>query len=201
MRIIAGDFRGRKLQAAAGQVTRPTTDRIREAWASSINSLLHAGLSETIVLDAFAGSGALGLEALSRGAARCLFVEKERRAFNALKSNVQALLGVGSQRGQLLCADVLSATTLAAVAGGGPYDLVVLDPPYGLPVGSILELLSRLARVGALATGAVISLERRKADEDVLDGQVLCRACSPASLHLVSSKAYGGIQIRYYRFA
>ena len=119
MRIIAGKWRGRPIVAPAGQATRPTSDRTREALFSMLASRL--GSFEGIaVADLFAGSGALGLEALSRGAARCTFVETDRAALDAIRRNLAALGG----EGQILAVRAEQARI------AGPLDLALLDPPY-----------------------------------------------------------------------
>jgi 16S rRNA (guanine966-N2)-methyltransferase len=120
VRIIAGKWRGRTIAAPEGMATRPTADRVREALFSMLTSRL--GSFEGLrVADLFAGSGALGLEALSRGAAHCVFVENDRRAVEAIKANLAALGGSG---------EVLAR---GAEHGGasGAVDLAFLDPPYG----------------------------------------------------------------------
>ncbi len=122
MRIIAGEFRGRRLTRSADPRVRPTADRVREAWFS----ILVPALPGTHVLDLFAGSGALGLEALSRGARRADFVERSRRSLDAIAANVQAL-GVADRvtvhRGEAL----RFVRDLAPEA----YDIAFADPPYG----------------------------------------------------------------------
>jgi 16S rRNA (guanine966-N2)-methyltransferase len=120
VRIIAGRWRGRPILAPAGDSTRPTSDRVREALFSMLASRLGSfeGLQ---VADLFAGSGALGLEALSRGAAHCVFVEKDRRAVEAIRANIAALGASG---------EVLPRGAEHA-ALPGPVDLAFLDPPYG----------------------------------------------------------------------
>lgn len=122
MRIIAGRWRGRRLDAPPGRETRPTTDRVREAWMSALQPYLPGAR----VLDLFAGSGALGLEALSRGAARATFVERAGPALRVLRANVERL-EAGS-----LC-EIVRADALAFAAGLGPdaYDIALADPPYG----------------------------------------------------------------------
>jgi len=223
MRIIAGSYKGMTLQAPAGRDTRPTTDRVREAWASTLVCLAGAGLSSLRVLDAFAGSGALGLELLSRGVASCLFCEQERRALAALRSNLAALAGQSTASdcaepapslsaesaalpagASLLAVDVLAARTISQLAARGPFDLLVLDPPYALPVARLQSWLGSLARIGALKPGALLSYEHARRPggaPDPLDGLALCRACSPAALSLVSCKTYGSTQLSYYRYA
>ena len=120
MRIIAGEWRGRQVAAPKGDSVRPTLDRVREAWMS----MVHTSLPEARVLDLFAGSGALGLEALSRGAASVDFVENDPRTFRVLKENVEAL-GAG-ERCTLYRQDALKFLKSA----GFPYDIAFADPPY-----------------------------------------------------------------------
>src|SRR5436305_455422 len=120
MRIIAGRWRGRPIVAPAGQATRPTSDRTREALFSMLASRL-GSFEGLAVADLFAGSGALGLEALSRGAARCTFVETDRSAIEAIRRNLAAF---GAE------AEIL-AVPAAQARLAGPLDLAFLDPPYG----------------------------------------------------------------------
>ena len=143
-RVIAGRFGGRRLQAPPGDATRPTADRLREA----LFSILGARVEGAGVLDLFAGSGALGLEALSRGAGRATFVDSAPAALTALRANLAAL---GAD------AEVVRADALrwlgAASAGARQYDLVFLDPPYrrAEALGATLsELLPAVLAPGAL---------------------------------------------------
>ena len=149
MRIIAGAWRGRKLLAPPGDVTRPTADRTRETLFSMLLSRLGSfdGLS---VADLFAGSGALGLEALSRGAASCLFVEQDAAALRALRANIAAL------RVQARC-EVSAASVLALGPAKVPLDLLLLDPPYATGAGVVA--LDKLARLGWIGPASWISLE------------------------------------------
>jgi 16S rRNA (guanine966-N2)-methyltransferase len=121
VRVVSGRLGGRRLIAPDGRDTRPTTDRVREAVFNALGS---AGLiQDALVADLYAGSGAIGIEALSRGAAHCVFVERDRSALNALESNIRAL-GI----------DEISAVRRSAVAGvvgSLDVDLVFADPPYG----------------------------------------------------------------------
>lgn len=119
MRVIAGELRGRRLQAPKGDITRPTADRVREATFNALGSL--GAVEGAAVLDGFAGSGALGIEALSRGAAHCLFVERDRAALAALRANLDAL-GLGPDRAAVQAGDLATVT--------GRWDLALLDPPY-----------------------------------------------------------------------
>ncbi len=123
MRIIAGRWKGRRLGAPTGRSVRPTTDRVREAWMSALGGTLQ-GL---VVLDLFAGSGALGLEALSRGCERVVFVERARGALRVLEANI-ALLGAGPQC-TVIRQDVFRY--LAAEPGSESFDVALADPPYG----------------------------------------------------------------------
>jgi 16S rRNA (guanine966-N2)-methyltransferase len=147
LRIIAGQWRGRKLGAPAGEATRPTGDRARETLFSMLSSRLGAfdGLS---VGDFFAGSGALGLEALSRGAGSCVFVENDRDALAALRGNAQAL-GVR--------ADIRAQSVLTLGPAPAPLDLLLLDPPYGSGAGAVA--LERMQRLGWIGPASWISLE------------------------------------------
>ena len=122
MRIIAGERRGARIEAPKGADTRPTYDRVRENAFNLIGPVDHA-----IVLDLFAGSGAMGLEALSRGAARVVFGESDREACRTIERNLDKLRFTGAT---VVCAD--ARRTLASEAGAGRrYDLVLVDPPYG----------------------------------------------------------------------
>jgi 16S rRNA (guanine966-N2)-methyltransferase len=129
MRIIAGRWRGRVIAAPAGQRTRPTADRVREAWMSAIQFQLPG----STVLDLFAGSGALGLEALSRGAAHVTFVERSERVLNTLRANVRAL---GAEE---VC-EIVRGDALQFVHGLPPFafDIALADPPYGAGIAAHL---------------------------------------------------------------
>jgi 16S rRNA (guanine966-N2)-methyltransferase len=120
MRIVAGELRGRRLVAPRSDGTRPTTDKVREAVFNALASL--DVVVDAVVLDLYAGSGALGIEALSRGATRCTFVERDRGAVRAIDENL-AVLGL-QPRGRVIVGDGLAAA-------GTPADLAFADPPYG----------------------------------------------------------------------
>lgn len=151
MRIIAGEWRGRPLVAPAGDATRPTADRTRETLFSMLLSRI--GSFEGLSLgDFFAGSGALGLEALSRGAASCLFVEREHEAVAAIKVNA-AKLGIARP-------DIRQTDVLALGPAPAPLDLIFMDPPYRTGAGVVaLDTLSRLGWTGP-ATWISIETER-----------------------------------------
>jgi 16S rRNA (guanine966-N2)-methyltransferase len=156
VRIVSGDFRGKTLAAPPGAATRPTSDRARQAI---FNILEHAawsrGVRDLRVIDLFAGSGALGFEALSRGAAFCLFVETDEAARGAIRENVDAMALFGRTR-----VHRRDATQLGQRPGadGPAFDLAFLDPPYGKGLGEVA--LARLAEGGWLAPGAVVVFER-----------------------------------------
>ena len=136
-RIIAGEARGRRLKVPRGDRVRPTTDRVRESVFAALGSLTDLG--GTAVLDAFAGSGALGLEALSRGAAHATFVERHRPTAAVLRANVAAL-GF-EDRSRIVQTDVLR---WLAAHGDEHFDVAFCDPPYDFPVPVWDRLLGRL---------------------------------------------------------
>ncbi|PZQ23232.1 MAG: 16S rRNA (guanine(966)-N(2))-methyltransferase RsmD [Sphingopyxis macrogoltabida] len=149
MRVIAGEWRGRKLLAPKNDATRPTADRTRETLFSMLASRL--GSFEGLhVADLFAGSGALGIEALSRGAAHCLFGEQDRDAIAALKANIAAL-GAGAR------ADVRAGSVLGLGPARRTCDLLLFDAPYGTGAGSVA--LDKLHRLGWVAPDSWISIE------------------------------------------
>jgi 16S rRNA (guanine966-N2)-methyltransferase len=152
--VIAGQWRGRPLVAPKGDATRPTADRTREALFSMLTSRL-GSFEGLAVADLFAGSGALGIEALSRGAASCLFVEQDGAALDALKANL-AKLGT---RG-----DVRSGSVMALGPARAPLDLIMMDPPYGTGAG--LVALDKLARLGWTNAATWVSIETAR-DEEV----------------------------------
>ncbi len=149
MRIIAGEWRRRQLRAPPGDATRPTADRTRETLFAMLTSR-HGSFQGLAVADLFAGSGALGLEALSRGAASCLFVEHEAAAIRALRANIAAL------RAQQKC-EVRATSVMGLGPAAAPYDLLLLDPPYGSGAGSVA--LDRLHRLGWIGPASWVALE------------------------------------------
>ena len=160
LRIIAGQWRGRKLAVPPGETTRPTADRTRETLFSMLVSRLGSfdGLRCT---DLFAGSGALGLEALSRGAASCLFAEMEPAALRALRANIAHLLA------QDQC-DVRAGSVMALGPARRAYDVVLLDPPYDSGAGSVA--LEKLTRLGWIDTASWVGLETACNEEPKLRG-------------------------------
>lgn len=160
MRVIAGLYKGRPLAAPKGSSTRPTTDRVKESLISSLISA-YGPLEGARVLDAFAGSGALGIECLSRGAASAHFFERDRAALAALRSNV-ASLGLSADRARVFAADVMKNPPLA---GGIEYDIVFLDPPYAFSVEEVCGLVATLAERGRLSSDAILSYEHDAAHD------------------------------------
>lgn len=177
MRIIAGEWRGRKLIAPKGDLTRPTADRTRETLFNMLASRT-GSFNDLRVADLFAGSGALGLEALSRGAGHCLFVEQDRAALDAIKSNINTL-------GARARSEVKSASVMALPANDAPYDLILLDPPYGTGAGAVA--LDRLLRLGWIGEETLMAVETR-ANEDVSVKGLICekeRRVGKAKLHIM----------------
>ena len=162
MRIIAGRFRGRILRAPAGETTRPTTDRVREAVFSAVAALAGSDLGGGAVLDAFAGSGALGLEALSRGCTRAVFAEHDRGALAALAANIGSLDAIADTR--VIAADVLVAAVRGSLPGG-PFALLLLDPPYRLDAAKVAGLIRDLAANDLLVDGAIVVWEHASGSE------------------------------------
>jgi len=158
VRIVAGQWRGRKLSAPTGETTRPTADRTRETLFSMLTSRL-GSFEGLTVADLFAGSGALGLEALSRGAASCIFVEQDSPAVRVLRQNIASLGAQGQS-------DVRATSVLALGPARQPLDLILLDPPYGSGAGAVA--LDKLARLGWIGEATWVSLETgAKEDPDV----------------------------------
>lgn len=149
MRIIAGEWRGRRLVAPKGGETRPTADRTRETLFSMLASRL-GDFAELQVADLFAGSGALGLEALSRGAGHCLFVEQDEAALKAIRANIAEL----GARGR---STVRPGSVLSLGPAESAPDLFLLDPPYDTGAGSVA--LDRMLRLGWIGDATWIAVE------------------------------------------
>lgn len=158
MRVVGGRWRGHPLEAPTGRnVTRPTTDRMRESIASMVLSAQGLDLSADAVLDAFAGSGAMGLELLSRGAARCTFADSDRGAVALVRRNLKAV-GAGPGTWHVTGGDVRRL----AVRGlpGAPFSVVFLDPPYAMAAGEVSALVVTLRESGQLGPAALVVYER-----------------------------------------
>lgn len=185
MRIVAGELRGRSFKAPVGRDTRPTTDRIRESIFSAAYSQL-GSFDGLRVLDLYAGSGALGLEALSRGAASVTGVESSPVAARTLLDNVGSL-GL-ADRYTLLRRDALKSA--AAIAQSGPFDLVFADPPYAVAAPHVLGLLGELAHRSALSTGALVVYEHDA--RSILEW--------PAHFTALQQKSHGSTGVSYAVF-
>jgi 16S rRNA (guanine966-N2)-methyltransferase len=189
-RIVAGKWGGRRLATPAGERTRPTSEKVRAALASSLTAA--GGLEGARVLDLYAGSGALGLELVSRGASSAVFVERDRAALLALRSNIESLGKTDP--------DVTLTVTPGEVTGFlsragfgsdiGPFDLVVADPPYDLGTDLLLSMLLALHRSGLLAAHADLIVERSVKSGDQL---------WPEPLEGVRSRRYGDTLLCYGR--
>jgi 16S rRNA (guanine966-N2)-methyltransferase len=171
-RVIAGEAGGRRLAVPDGRNTRPTSDRAREGLFATVSSIV-GSLAGARVLDLYAGSGAVGLEALSRGAEHVLLVEHGARAVRAIRQNIEAIGLPGA---------VVAADRVERVLAGGPapaggrdgpapaggqdssardrYDVVFADPPYAMPAAEVARMLIALAEQGWLAPGALVIVER-----------------------------------------
>jgi 16S rRNA (guanine966-N2)-methyltransferase len=183
MRIIAGRHRGRALTAPEGRTVRPTSDRAREAL---FDILAHGRFADgpayedALVLDAFAGTGAFGLEALSRGARGASFIEKDRAAIAALRANIASL---GEERQ----AAVLTADALRPPPAPAPVALAFLDPPYGEDLAA--PALAALVRAGWFAAGALIVVELA-AKQDLE---------TPADFTTLEERRYGAARLMFLR--
>lgn len=179
-RIIAGQWRGRRIATPTGDGTRPTTDRVREALFSSLESEF-GGLGRLRVLDLFAGSGALGLEALSRGAEHADLVESDSKAAAVIARNI-ADLGAAARLHRMPAKRYLTRLT------GDPFDLVFVDPPYDLPGASVGSLLTQLRP--HVADDGIVVVERRSTRDDF---------AWPPQYEAVRDRAYGETHLWYGR--
>ncbi len=178
MRVIAGDLGGRHIQAPGGRVTRPTSDRVREALFAMLGEI-----GACSVLDLFAGSGGLGIEALSRGAERAVFVERDALALRALRANLDSL-DLAPPRVQVHRSDALAALR-SARRRKETYDLVFVDPPYAQAHDWGPELSAVLAPVLAQAARVIVESDRR--------------APLQLGMHLERERRYGDTTIRIHR--
>jgi 16S rRNA (guanine966-N2)-methyltransferase len=184
MRIVAGQFRGRPLAAPEDARTRPTSDRVREALFNILeHGIADFALAGTRVLDLFAGTGALGLEAVSRGAAYCLFIEEDAGARGVIRRNVETLGLTGITK--VFRRD---ATDLGPAGSRGGFGLAFLDPPYEL--GLAERALASAAKGGWLAPGAVIAIEESKRATVAL----------PSGFSAIDQRTWGDTQIVLGRF-
>jgi 16S rRNA (guanine966-N2)-methyltransferase len=182
-RLIAGTAGGRRLKVPRTGV-RPTGDRAREALFNSLGHLVE--LRGAAVLDLYAGSGALGLEALSRGAETVVLVENGQGVLPVLRENLAA---VGLPGGRIVAGSV---PTVVAGAPPARFDVVLADPPYATSVDEVTGVLERLVQNGWLAPGAVVVVERSSRDEPFE---------WPTPLEHLRDRRYGEAQLRYGRFS
>jgi len=155
LRVIAGRDRGRRLVAPAGEAVRPTKDIVREAMFSALDA--RGVVVDATVLDLYAGSGALAIEALSRGADRAVLVERDRAALASIRANIETL-GL-ADRAVVVGQDVVRFLA-APVPLAAPFGLVVMDPPYDMADDAVTALLVALDRPGWLAPDSVVTVER-----------------------------------------
>lgn len=175
MRIAGGQFRGRSLNVPKGNSVRPTTDKVRQAIFNALNS--RGWIAGAVVLDLFCGTGALGLEALSRGAARCTFIDNSPQSVKACKANIQSL-GLQAQ-----CDVVVKDVRTLSHLKGEKCTLVLLDPPYRQNL--VFPALETLAANGWLADGAGVVVDCEKGAEERL----------PPDFTLLDVKTYGDIKV------
>lgn len=187
MRVVGGAWKGHPLDAPDGRATtRPTTDRTREAMVSMVSSYFGLDVSGVSMLDAYAGSGAIGIEFLSRGAKFVCFCDKDRQAQARIKKNLGAVKAdrstykvIGKNTDKLCFTSNLS---------GAPFNLVVLDPPYKKPSEEVDDLLEGLDRAGYLSDDCVVIYEHDNKNEKL---ELKC-------LHLVKAKKYGTCLVDMY---
>jgi len=186
MRIIGGRFASRIIAAPRGQTTRPTQDRVREGLFSRLDA--YGALKEAQVLDAFAGSGALGIEAISRGASHVTFVESDMRTIRVLKSNLEAF-GIEEiatiHKGDVFSGDIFSKLTAVL------YSLLLLDPPYRIDKSKVKRFVENLDDAGGLLDGAFVAWEHDSSS----------KADWPSRFISLGSRTYGTseIDIAIYR--
>ncbi|MEE8807631.1 MAG: 16S rRNA (guanine(966)-N(2))-methyltransferase RsmD [Lactimicrobium sp.] len=183
MRIVAGTYASRRLETLKGQATRPTLDKVKEAVFSSLGGMFDGGK----MLDLYAGSGAIGLEALSRGMDQAIFVDQSHDAVNIIRRNIAALQVQGQSR-------VLAISDRKALAvlsrEGTMFDLVYLDPPYEKQHNA--EVMQYLVDHGMLNDGARVVIEAKKED---------AYPASCGTLQFQKEKVYGIMKIAYYRYS
>lgn len=181
-RVVAGTFKGRRLRTPPGEATRPTSDRVRESLFASLTSYF-GGLDDLRVLDLFAGSGAIGIEAVSRGAAHADLVDADRHAVRTIRANLTEL-GMEQARVQAMKAERFLRT-----APLRPYDLVVLDPPYAMPTAEVTALVAVLADPVWCESDGLIVVERSSRDPFTW----------PAGVDARDERAYGETTLWYGR--
>lgn len=179
MRIIAGKCKGRKLLSLRGDSTRPTSAKVREA----IFDILANRVEGARVLDLFAGTGAFGLEAISRGAVHAVFIDSERAAAELIRRNVSACRA--EDAATVICWNILRNLN-CLLRSGGNFDLVFMDPPYNR--NAVVPTLENLVRTGTLAAGAAVIIEH--SPEEALPGTV-------SGLSVTDQRKYGGTMVTF----
>lgn len=180
VRVVAGTLRGRAIEAPPGTATRPTTDRTREAMFNALVSL--GAVQDAVVLDVFAGSGALGIEALSRGATMCTFVEQDSKAVEVIRRNLRVL-------GLVDRSSVVAARVETALASIRNQDLVLVDPPYRYDGEQWLVLIDALDRV--IGDSGVVVLESGSSLDHILEQR--------NQWEVVRSRKYGRTWVTFLR--
>ena len=189
MRVIGGDRKGKKLSTFKGSSIRPTADMVREA----LFNVIEPYSPFDSVLDLYAGSGGVGIEALSRGAARAVFVERDARAVAVIDKNIA---GCGfTDQATVMKREVVEAIGVLA-AGGSTFDLVFMDPPYSAAPGSdgalVATTIKAAAEKGILAPGAIIVAEASSKDAPPDPG-------ATCGVELIKDKLYGDTAVYFYR--
>ena len=184
MRVVGGQWGGRKLRAPRGRTTRPTTERAREGTFDMLTSRV-SSYDDLVVLDSFAGSGAMGIEALSRGACRAVFCERDRAALDALAHNLELVDAVDSR---IVRGDVVRLAASGRLPGG-PFSLLLLDPPFRMTPAQVKALVGCLLETGQLEGDAVACYEHSSAVE----------AEWPESFAALVARAYGDTTISIAR--
>ena len=193
MRIIAGKYGGRKIDVPKGLEVRPTIDRVRESMFSSVISLT-GGLEGTNVLDAFAGSGALGFEAVSRGATNLISFENNKRNYENLIENYQMLKDDDANI-KLLFADVKRAK-FEHVCKDLKFNLLFFDPPYDNLPSDVLDILKALMKVERIEKNAIIVYEHAAKN----DFEAYVELFAMDGFSLVNSKEYNEVAVEYLRY-
>ena len=185
LRITSGIHRGRLIESLSGTSTRPTSERLRQSWLNSIQMSLH----DARILDLFSGSGALGLEALSRGASFVIFVEENAKAAQIIQQNIKTL-GYGEQAQVLI---KKAESCLSYLASEPPFDFVFMDPPYHK--GFEEKILSEWAWADVLNDGGRLCIESAYRKETGKDGSGYA---PPAGLQISRDERYGDSQLTFY---
>ncbi len=187
MRIVAGTWKGRVIDAPPGRDTRPTTERTRESIASTLLSLFDLSFEGVRVLDAFAGSGAFGIEMLSRGAESCVFIDADRRAIQVIKKNL-ASLHASTRSYRVICSDARKSVKTLAVKDCR-FDLIFLDPPYIMSEVAVSQLVQMLIDEHCVTMGCIVAYERATSAPSL----------DVARLELVRTKKLGETSIDYFQ--